>query len=295
MVERARRAFRFARRVLVAAGKRFGYVRANRMAAAIAYRTVFSLSPLLFFAVGVVGAIVGDDFQARAEILSNVERVAGATVAEAVGAFLDATVAAGDTAAVLGVLLVMWTSSSLFLELQRAQDDIFGVPHEETKGVVAFLKKRGKGMLWTIGLGFILLAVWLLNFAWRFVAGLFPPEAAGVHQVIGVVAPLVSLVLLPVVFALIFQTLTSITVPWRAIWYGSGFTASVFLLAAYAIGIYFAWNTEPSGITVAGSIFAVLLLAFVLSSVYLFGVTVTKVYADVLAEEPSQFPEAPSH
>lgn len=278
------RGFDFARGVLVEAGRRFGYVRANRMAAAIAYRTVFSLSPLLFFAVGLVGAIVGDDIQARSEILFNVQRVAGASVADAVGSFLDATVESGDTAAFLGVILVMWTASSLFLELQRAQDDIFGVPHEETKGVVAFLKKRGKGILWTIGLGLVLLVVWLLNFAWRFVAGLFPPDAAGVHQVIGVVAPVVSLVLLPLVFALIFQTLTTITVPWRAVWYGSGFTAFVFLLAAYAIGFYFAWNTSPSGITVAGSIFAVLLLAFVLSSVYLFGVTVTKVYADLLTE-----------
>ena len=282
------RAFEFARRLLVDAGQRFGYVRANRMAAAIAYRTVFSLSPLLFFAVGVVGAVVGDDVQARAEILTNVQRVAGASVAEAVGSFLDATVQDGDTAAVLGVILVMWTASSLFLELQRAQDDIFGVPHEETKGVVAFLKKRGKGVLWTIGLGLVLLVVWLLNFAWRFVAGLFPPEAAGVHAVIGVIAPLVSLILLPVVFALIFQTLTTITVPWRAVWYGSGFTAFVFLLAAYGIGFYFAWNTSPSGMTVAGSIFAVLLLAFVLSAVYLFGVTVTKVYSDLIREGVSE-------
>ena len=295
MVERLRRAFEFARRVLVEAGRRFGYVRANRMAAAIAYRTVFSLSPLLFFAVGVVGAVVGDDVQARSQILANVERVAGATVAEAVGSFLDATVEAGDTAAFLGVILVMWTASSLFLELQRAQDDIFGVPHEETRGVVGFLKKRGKGVLWTIGLGLVLLVVWLLNFAWRFVEGLFPPEAAGVHLVIGVIAPLVSLVLLPVVFALIFQTLTSITVPWRAVWYGSGFTALVFLLAAYVVGFYFAWNSEPSGMTVAGSIFAVLLLAFILSSVYLFGVTVTKIYADLLAEDANQPVEPPSH
>ena len=294
MVEKAKRGLKFGVEVLRAAGRRFGVVRANRMAAAIAYRTFFSLAPLLFLAVAVFGAVIGDDEQAQAEILSNIETFAGSQVAEAMTAFLGATIQVSGAAAIVGFILVLWTASSLFLEMQHDLDDIFGVPYEHTAGVVAFIKKRGKGFLWALGLGLVLVAVWVLNFAWRFVGGLFPAEAVGVHRVIAVLAPLVSLVLLPVLFALIIQSMTSISVTRRAVWYGASFTATVFLVAAYVIGLYFALDTTPSAFTVAGSVFIVLLMAFALSSVFLFGVCVTREYAEFLDDDATVEEDAPT-
>ncbi len=282
MVERARSGIRFALDVLAASAREFSYVRANRMAAAIAYRAFFSLAPLLFVAVGVFGAVVGDDAQAQREILDAIERLAGSQVADAMSGFLVSTFEVGDAAAVVGLVLVMWTASSLFLEMQHDLDDIFGVPYERTAGVVGFIKKRGIGFLWTLGLGLVFVGIWVLNFSWRFLGGLFPANAAAGHTVIGILAPVVSVVILPLLFGLILQTMSSTTVPWRAVRYGAAFTSLLFLLAAYGIGVYFAWNTTPSAFTIAGSVFVVLLLVFVLSSAFLFGAQVTKVYADFL-------------
>lgn len=290
MVERTKSGFRFAVQILGEAGRRFGSIRANRMAAAIAYRTFFSLAPLLFVAVGIFGAVIGDDAQAQAEILEDIEALAGEQVADAMSTFLGETLQVGDAAAVVGLVLVLWTASSLFLEMQHDLDDIFDVPYEETAGVVAFVKKRGKGFLWTLGLGLALIGVWILNFAWRFVGDLFANGGAGIHRVVGVLAPLISVVVLPILFGLIIQTMTSKSVPWRAIWYGASFTALCFLVAAYAVGLYFAWDKTPSGLTVAGSVFVVLLMTFVLSNVFLFGACVTKVYADFLEEEDQPEP-----
>ncbi|MEA1902039.1 MAG: YhjD/YihY/BrkB family envelope integrity protein, partial [Actinomycetota bacterium] len=135
-----------------------------------------------------------------------------------------------------------------------------------------------------LGLGLALIAVWLLNFLWRFVEGLFPDDLVRVHTWIGYLTPLVSIIVLPILFGLIFQSGTVIRIRWRAIWFGASFTAIVFLLAAYGIGLYFAWDEDTSAFTVAGSVFVVLLMAFVLAGVFLFGAQVTKVYADYLAE-----------
>lgn len=263
--------------LLKAAGKEYSEDRVVRMSAAVAYRTIFALAPLLLVAVFVFGLVIGGDGQARAEILDAVDRYAGSDVGDAVDEFLGSVTETSNAAGVFGFALLLWTGSALFMELQNSLNDIFHVPHERTSGVVAFIRKRGIGFLFVLGLGLVLIAVWLLNLVWNLIGGLLPEGLEAVHRVIGWLTPLVSLVVLPFVIALAFQVLSRVKVRWRAVWWGSFFTSVVFLAAAYGAGLYFGeFGTTASG--VAGSIFILLLLAFILSSVFLFGAEVTKVY-----------------
>jgi membrane protein len=281
--------------ILTAAAYEYGVDRVSRMSAAVAYRTIFALAPLFIVAVGVFGAIVGDDDQAKQQILEAIERFAGEEVSDALitflGTFLTTAVEFGDAAAVVGVVLLLWTISSLFFEVQNDLNDIFHVPYEKTAGVWGFVKKRGIGFMWGLGLGLALLAVWLLNVTWQFFEGLFPEDLVAVHGVIGWIAPVVSLLMLPLLFGLLIQTLTMTTVRWRATWFGAIFISLGFLLAAYGTGLYFAWEEGTSALTVAGSFFVVLLMAYVLSTVFLYGAVVVKVYHDYLeagdVESPS--------
>lgn len=272
--------------ILTAAAYEYGVDRVSRMSAAVAYRTIFALAPVFIVAVGVFGAIVGSDDQAQQEILAAIERIAGEEVSAALSTFLatffNTAVEFGDAAAVVGVVLLLWTISSLFFEVQNDLNDIFHVPYEKTAGVWGFVKKRGIGFLWGIGLGLVLLAVWLLNVTWQFFEGLFPEDLVAVHRVIGWLAPVVSLLALPVVFGLLIQTLTMTTVRWRATWFGAIFISVGFLLAAFATGLYFAWDEGTSALTVAGSFVVILLMAYVLSGVFLYGAVVVKVYHDYL-------------
>jgi membrane protein len=290
MLDRARASLSFAYDTLKAAGHQFGADRASRMAAALAYRTFFSLTPLLLVAVSVLGAVLGSSEQAQAEIHDAIDRVAGPEVAAAVDPFLTSVVVTSGTAAVIGVALLLWTASSLFLEMQHDLNDIFGVPYEHNIGLGRVVKKRAIGFIWAFGLGFALILVWALNVGWRFFGGLFPDELENVHLLIGFLTPLVSLVLLPVIIALIFQTMTLTKVPWRAAWYGGLFTSVTFLVAAYGTGLYFSWDDQTSALTIAGSVFVVLLMAFVLAGVFLYGAEVTRVYADYLSDGDVQQP-----
>lgn len=266
--------------IFKSAAKQYGIDRVNRMAAAVAYRTMFALAPLLLVAVSVLGIFVGD-VEARGEILDAVGRVAGETIEEALADFLRSVSQSSGVAGFVGFALLLWTSSSLFMELQNNLNDIFDVPREKTTGVMGFVVKRGLGFLWAFSLGLLLVAIWLLNSLWQFVDGFLPPSFDPVHEVISYLAPVVSLLILPFLFALIFQSLTRVSVRWRAIWWGSFFTAAVFLLATYGTGLYFSL-AGTTAVGIAGSIFVVLLLAYVLSAVFLFGAEVTKVYDSYL-------------
>jgi membrane protein len=267
--------------MLEAAGKEYGEDRVGRMSAAVAYRAIFALAPLLLVAVSIFGIFIGSSETAQAQILDVVSRFAGSDVEQAITDVLSSLERSRSLTGIVGFILLLWTASSLFNELQNDLNDIFHVPYEATTGLVAFVRKRGIGFLAALGLGVVLIAVWLLNLLWNLLEGLFPESWSAVHTVIGILAPLVSLVILPLVLALAFQVFSKVRMRWRAVWWGSFFTAAAFLAAAYGASLYFSFaGTSAAGL--AGSLFLILLLAFILSSVFLFGAEIIKVHNDYL-------------
>jgi len=269
--------------LLAAAAEGYGAHRASRMAAAISYRTVFALAPLLIIAVAVLGSFLGSEAEAQQEIIDGIEAVAGSEIAGMIDEILTSALGSTGTAYLIGGILLIWTASSLFLEMQRDLNDIFEVPHEEVAGVMAMVRSRGIGFLWVLGLGFLLVATWMINALWGFVSNLLPGSLEVIDDLVTVITPLASLILLPLVFALIFQTMTAARIPWRAAWVGGFFTAVVFLLAAYGVGIYFEIAGATTALGFAGSFVVILFLAYFLSMVFLYGAEVTKAYTDRLA------------
>jgi membrane protein len=282
--------------ILESSARSYGIDRVSRMSAAVAYRTMFAFAPLVLIAVFFLGLVLGDDTGARIEFLDAIERLAGDTVADAVDTFLGSVTRSANTAGLIGFTLLLWAGSSLFLELQNDLNDIFEVPYQQTTGILKTARMRGIGFLWAVALGLIVVAVWLLNSLWQFLGDFLPEAFDSAHQVIAFLAPLVSVVVLAFVFALVFETLTQVEVRRRAIWVGSFFTSVVFLAAAYGTGLYFG-IARGTAVGIAGALFVILLMAYILSMVFLYGAEVTKVYdryletGHVEAPEPQQ-PEA---
>jgi membrane protein len=269
--------------ILALAAKEYGIDRAARMSAAIAYRTVFALAPMLIIAVSVAGLFLGSSQEAQRELLEGIESIAGPEVAASMASFLATAVNSANTAAIIGIVLLLWSASSLFIELQHDLNDIFDVPYERISGLVGLVRKRGIGFLWVFGLGIVMIALLLVNAVWGYFDSMLPSNMENLDSFFQVLAPIVSLALLPFVFGLIFQTLTAVTIRWRAVWVGGFFTAVVFTLAAFGIGIWFQIVGPTTALGFAGSLVVILFLAYMLSAVFLFGAEVTRVYADRLA------------
>lgn len=271
--------------VLKDAARSYGVYRVGRMAAAVAYRAIFAVAPLLLLAVGVFGLVVGDSTEARARIFDNIERLIGGEVARAVEILVTSAIQTSDVAAVIGFALFAWTASTLFMELQNSLNDVFGVPHEATAGVIGFIRRRAIGMAWSMSLGLLLLALWVVNVAWGWIASLLPDGLEPLENLIGLTARLVSLLIFPVIFYLMFRTMTRARLRRRAILLGSLFTSVFFLLAAVGAGFYFRWGARTSASQIAASFFVLLLVAYFLSSAMLFGAQVTRAYHDHLESQ----------
>lgn len=275
----------FACQLLRASGQTYGTERVSRMSAAVAYRAIFAMTPLFIITVGVLALFVGGNQAAQDFIFDFIDQIGGVEIADAFRELLQTAFFDTRSGLVIGAGLLLWTTSSLFYEVQNDLNDIFQVPYEETAGPGEFVRKRGLGFLWGIGIGVLVLAVWLLNVLWDVFEELFDRTGLGfLHGLISALAPLVSVIVLPLLFALLYQTLTAVKIGRRALLYGSVFTSIGFVAAAWGTGVYFSFDQDTSATSIAGSLFVVILVAYVLAGVFLFGAVVIKVGDDYLTK-----------
>ncbi len=252
------------------------------MAAAIAYRAVFAIAPLLLISVFVAGVLLGGPGQARDELVTTVSEIAGEEIAATFESVLDDAGESAGLAAVFGFTLLFWTGSGLFLEVQRSLNDIFSAGDSHRRGWRRLVRLRLIGFAWSVGLGLLLVVVFFLNTALAFLGNALPGIPASVNRLLTAVAPLVSLALLLPVFGVVLQTMTRRRIPWRAAWRGGAATGATIVVVAFAAGQYFSRLGSPSALGVAGSVVLVLLFTYLLSSVFLFGAEVTDVYAGLV-------------
>jgi membrane protein len=254
------------------------------MAAALSFRTVFAITPLLVIAVSIAGFVVGSNLEARTAIINAVTEVAGSEVSDLMEGLLDSALASADTAAIVGVVVLLWSSSTLFLELQRSLNQIFEVPIPFERRIIAGAVQRLVGVLWTVGIGVSLTALFAVNAATQ-IAGAAISRWLGIPLAfVGFLGFVVAFTFMVLMFGLVFQTQTLTKLPWKPVWIGALFTATSFSVAGYLTGLYFAVFSEPTALGVSGSIVILLFLAYLLSSVFLFGAGVTHSYRRLVYE-----------
>ena len=278
MNQTARANLRMTFAVLADASKQYGRNLVTRMAAAISYRTVFAIAPLLVVAVSIAGFFLGSNQDVQADIVAQINDVFGAELADFVDGILDQAFEAAATAAVVGITLLLWSSSTLFLELQRALNQIFSIPIPEEKRLFVVAIQRLVGVVWTVGFGIALAALFFVGTAVQVAGDAVSDWLNLAPWVVNLLGYLVTFGFTALMFGLVFQTLTFAKVPWRPIWLGAVFTAIIFTIAGLGTGLYFRLAGQPTALGVASSIVVLLFVAYLLSAVFLFGAQVTDAY-----------------
>jgi membrane protein len=164
------------------------------------------------------------------------------------------------------------------LELQRALNEIFDIPIPDEKRLFVIAVQRSVGVLWTIGVGVMLVAVFALNAGVQIAGDAISSELNTNAPLVSIVGGIFSIGLMALIFALIYQTLTISKIPWAAAWVGAGFTAAGFTIAGLGTGFYFSRFGEPTALGISSSIVVLIFLAYLLSSVFLFGAEVSRSY-----------------
>ena len=257
-----------------------GWMRDNamRLSAALALYTIMSLAPLMVITAKIVGVVTRDAGYARDQVKAQITVLMGARVAEAVQPMLEggARPGGGMLAAVLSTAVLLFSATGVFAELQDSMNTIWGVKPKPNQGVRDFIRNRLLSLAMVFGTGFLLLVSMFLTTAIVRLAGYLAGDARWLALTLD---PLVSFVVVMVLFGGIFKFLPDVRLAWRHVGVGAALTAALFTAGKYALAMYFGYAEPTSAFGAAGSLAAVLLWVYYSSFILFFGAEFTKVWS----------------
>ncbi|MGE0757545.1 MAG: YihY/virulence factor BrkB family protein [Pirellulaceae bacterium] len=288
--------------------------------ASLAYYTIFALPPLLvlvFFIAGLFGvsnqkvqevvsrqvgipipeqpksnganAELARDEQDNAESgmadADDQQTTAGggaAAVAQRTQSGIQPMKALGPVSKVIGVLILIFSATGLFAQLQTALNKAWEVEPDPTRGWTSFLMKRVLSLGMVIVIAFLLLVSLVLTTLVDEIVSWTVGQSAGpMGTSIGMVLNNgIALVMATLLFAAMYKLLPDANMRWRDLWAGSVITAILFVIGKELIGWYLRQSDIGSAWGgAAASMVAFLVWVYYSSLIVLLGAELTQVWA----------------
>lgn len=262
--------------------REFGRDKCPKLGAALAFYVMLSLAPLLLVVIGIAGLVFGDA-AARGQVVAQFRELVGDDGATTVQTMLDASrsKAGGVVSTAVGLVVLVVGATGVFGQLQEALNAVWNVPERKSAGLGVWQTVRDRLLSFSVvcGLAFLLLVSLVFG---AVVAGLREWLTAHLGEAavgLGAVNFVLSLALATFLFALIFKVLPDARVSWRSVWVGAVFTALLFSLGKYLIGLYLGRAAVGSSFGAAGSFVVLLVWVYYSSQLLLLGAEFTQVYA----------------
>lgn len=259
---------------------RFDAHNGTRMAAALAYYTIFSLAPLLVIAISIAGLVFGKE-AAQNAISKQIEGLTGPESAR----FIQTIILSahkplqGMIATIIGFGTLLAGASGVFTEIEDALTTILGAEPRVRSGIWKFFKSRLLGVGMVLAIGFLLLVSLLLS---AFVAGAFKYFGGVISLpeiLFHAVEAIVSLFVITTLFAMMFKVLPETKLGWHDVWFGAFTTALLFTAGKVAIGFYVGKTISASSYGAAGSVLLLIAWVYYSALILYFGAELTNAYA----------------
>ena len=254
--------------------------KASLLAAALAYYTVFSITPLLVIAIAIAGTVFGQD-TAQGEILEQIKELVGEQGAQAI----EVALANADRpqlssiASIISIIVLLIGASGVFAQLQSALNTVWNVKAKPNGGIWEFIRKRLLSFGMVLAIGFLLLVSLLLSALLSGIGKLGINLLPGFTPLWQLVNFAISFGFISLLFALIYKYLPDVKIRWKDVWVGAIITALLFTLGKFAIGLYLGKGSLGSAYGAAGSLIIFLAWVFYSAQILLFGAEFTQVYA----------------
>lgn len=259
--------------------------RASRLAASLAYYTIFSLAPLLVIAIAVAG-FIWQQKAVEAQLITQIQSLVGIEGANFVADLIKSASNPSDgiIATIVGLVTLLFGALGVFNELHNALNVIWEVKEEKAESFLQAVKKaivdRFLSFTMVLGIGFLLLVSLVisagLSATQEMLGNTFPiPEFS--LQLLNLI---ISIGVITVLFAMIYKYLPDAEIPWRYVWLGAFVTAILFSLGKLAIGLYLGNSAIASSFGAAGSLVLLLVWIYYSAQILFFGAEFTQAYAN---------------
>jgi len=252
----------------------------SRLAAALAYYTVFSLAPILIIAIAIAGLVFGQE-AAQGEIVGQIQGLVGRDGAEIIQTAIEnaSRPKSGIFATVINIALLLFGASGVFAQLQDALNTVWEVAPKPERGLKNVIQQRFLSFAMVLVIAFLLLTSLVLSAALaalgNYMGGLLP----GVDVLWQIINFGLSFGVITLLFAMIYKILPDAKIAWGDVWFGAAITALLFAIGKSVLGLYLGNASFGSTYGAAGSLVIILAWVFYSAQILFIGAEFTQVYA----------------
>lgn len=272
-----------------------GFINDNglKLSASLAYYTVFSIAPLLILVISLAGLFLGQDAITNS-LYPQIKGYVGVAAAAQIQEMIKNLELSGKTglAVIIGLVTLMIGASSIFIEIQDSINIIWRVKAKPKKGWVKMLINRFLSFSLIISLGFLLLVSLIINILIVALSERLNRFLPGSIWVINGINLGITFIVISTLFAIIFKVLPDVKIHWKDVRSGAFFTAVLFMIGKYLIGLYIEFSaTSFSTYGAAGSLIVILIWIYYTAAILYLGAEYTQVYAEALGcrIEPAEY------
>ena len=268
--------------LIIASFNAFMEDRALTMSAALAYYTVFAMAPLLIMLISLASFFYGEDAINR-KLFQEINGLVGNQAALQIQDIIRQISFQRDSifAVILGVITLFVGATGVFIEMQDSINQIWRVKAKPEKGWKKMLINRVLSFSLIISLGFLLIVSLIIN-------GLILTLSDQLSQyfpdltilVINIFNAGLTFIIISALFAVIYKFLPDVEIGWKDVRIGAFFTATLFIVGKFLIGIYIEKVAPGSAYGAAGSLIVILVWVYYTSAILYFGAEFTQVYSE---------------
>lgn len=253
-----------------------------KLSAALAYYTIFALAPLMLIVIALVGIFFGKD-ATEGKIFAELNGLIGASSALQIQEMIKSLQLSEQStiAFVIGIVTLVIGATSIFVEIQDSINIIWRVKAKPKKGWLKIIIDRLLSSSMIISLGFLLVVSLVVNGALLALmdrlSHILPEFTVFVANILNT---LISFLVITILFGTIFKVLPDAKIKWKDVRMGAFFTACLFLLGRFLIGLYISRTGAGSMFGVAGSVIVVMVWIYYTAAILYMGAEFTKVYAE---------------
>lgn len=252
-----------------------------RMAAAVAFYTVFSIAPIVLVAFKVAEMTFGAEVALR-EMLEQAALLIGEEGADGIRLLIQNAPPhqASGLATALGLGLMIFAATGVFTELKDALNTIWEVQPKPGLSLMVLARDRLFAFAMVLVIWFLMLTSLVMG---ALLAALSRYVGADFLGLVGLqlAESVLSLLLTTLLFALIYRFLPDVHVAWRDVWLGAAVTAALFVVTKLLFGLYLGHSTLSSSYGAAGSLVIIILWTYCTCLVLLFGAEMSQVHAQM--------------
>ena len=248
-----------------------------KLSGALAFYAALSLAPIIVVSIKILSSLFSAEVATR-QVQYQMESLIGPAGAKAISDMLiqAAKPNSGIIATVVSLIILLFTASGVFAELQDSLNTIWNVKPREDVPWSHLIKNRFLSLAMVFVILFLLLISMFVSTALTALTRRFANETTVLAFTTDFI---VSVIVVTLLITMLFRFLPDVRIDWRDVFLGALVTGVLFKLGQYLLALYFKFGSVTSLYGAAGSFVAVLLWVYYSGWIVFFGAEFTSVYA----------------